>query len=131
MPKRPPPPNKLSERTPLLEWLGAGCGLVLALGAIGYLVVQGLQPETGPPNIIATAGRVTPTSGGYVVEITAENRSRKTAAGVEIEGALGAETSAVTFDYVPGGGRRKGALVFRADPRAAPLTVVAKGHVEP
>ncbi len=44
---------------------------------------------------------------------------------------VGEETSAVTFDYVPGLGHRKGALVFQADPRAGPLTLSAKGHVAP
>ena len=130
-----PPPARLIERTPVLEWVAAGVGLVLILGAVGYLLWEGLNPQAGPPVLVATAERITPTAGGYVVDVTVENRGRNTAAEVEVEGTLRGgqepETAAIIFDYVPGRSRRTGGLVFQADPRRFPLAVVAKGHVTP
>jgi uncharacterized protein (TIGR02588 family) len=131
-----PPTSKLSERTPALEWIAAGFGLVLTLGVIGYLGYQGLNPSDGPPLVVARAGPAIRTPSGYVVEIRALNQGRTTAAAVEIEGVLSlspgeAETAAITFDYLPAGGERKGGLVFRNDPRLHRLTLAAKGHVDP
>ena len=135
-PPAAPPPARLIERTPLLEWIAAGLGLVLTVGAVGYLVGEGLRPEAGPPVLMVSAERISPTPAGYAVDVQVQNRSRTTAAAVEIEGVLRApgqepETAAVTFDYVPGLSRRTGGLVFQADPRRFPLTLTAKGHVAP
>src|SRR5687768_10970034 len=123
-----PAPARLIERTPLLEWVAAGIGLVLILGAVGFLLWEGLNPQAGPPVLVASAERITRTPGGYVVDVTVENRSRTTAAGVDVEGVVHPagqepETASITFDYLPGRSRRTGGLVFQADPRLNPLTI--------
>lgn len=75
---------------------------------------------------------------GFVVEVTAVNRSGGSAAAVEVEveGALmsgdaAIETSSLIFDYVPGRAERKGGLFFTQDPRRHRFAVRALGYQEP
>lgn len=132
--KKPAPKQgKLMSRTPALEWIAAFCGLTASLGAIGYLTWEGLQPDSGPPVLVAKVHGVTAAAGGYVATIEVDNQSRTTASAVVVEGALddGSETSDLTFDYVPGLGGREGSMTFRTDPRRAGLTLSVKGQVTP
>lgn len=121
---------------PLLEWAAALVGLVLTLTLLGFVGWQAVQaPEKRPPAVSVMAGWVSQVPGGYVVEVTAKNRSTSTAAGVEVEGTItrgGAKiASSVTFDYVPGHSERKGGLFFPQDPRAHPFEVRALGYSQP
>ena len=124
-------------REPLLEWISAAIGLALTLGIVVLIGKEWLNCETEqPPAIELLAGSVTPMRSGFVVEVTAVNRSGGSAAEVEVEGALmsGAspvETSHMTFDYVPGRAERKGGLFFTQDPRRHRLQVRALGYQEP
>lgn len=133
-PKPKPPP--LKDRTPLLEWLAAGVGLIVIVAVLGYVLWDGLQHTDAPPAIAVRVVRVTPTPAGYVAEIEALNRNRTTAANVEVEGVLERggreiESSTTTFDYVPGLGRRQGGLLFETDPRGFDLRPAVKGYVDP
>jgi uncharacterized protein (TIGR02588 family) len=125
--------KKQAARTPLLEWIAAGIGLILlliVLGAIGQEAMTGAADE--PPAITVTAGQVTQTRSGFVVAFEANNASRGTAAAVEIEGKLASgETSSATLDYVPGRGRTAGGLFFKTDPRGQQLELRALGFQTP
>lgn len=129
-------PAPFLERTPVLEWITAGVGLALALGAIGFLVWEGLFVADKTPLLSARAGAVAQTAHGYVVDIEVRNDSHVTASAVQVEGVLpesaGApeETATLTIDYVPGKGRRDGSMIFRRDPRGG-LTVQVRGQVDP
>jgi uncharacterized protein (TIGR02588 family) len=119
-----------------LEWLASGLGLVLSVGAIGYVVWEGLQRTGLPPVVTVHVERTVETAAGYVVEIRAANQGDTTAAMVEVEGELKrngetVETGGVTFDYLPGQSERKGGLFFKRDPRLHTLQVRAKGFVRP
>ena len=122
---------------PLLEWIAAGIGLLLTLGivaVIGREVVSGEAADS--PAIEVRAVSLAQTSTGFVVEVAATNRSGATAAAVQIEGELSsgaaaAETSSLTFDYVPGHATRTGGLFFREDPRLHKLELRALGYQEP
>lgn len=130
--KRTAPPLHWSQANPLLEWVAASLGLALSMGAIGFVAWDGAQHDDRPPEVTVSVSRIAPTAGGYLVEIEARNRSRETAAGVEVEGSLAnGEASTVQFDYVPGLGRRQGGLVFREDPRGSGLELRVKGHSIP
>ena len=124
-------------REPLLECVSAGIGLVLTLAIVALIGREALNGETAqPPAIEVVAGRVTPIQAGFVVEVTALNRSGGTAAGVEVEGALMSgtdevETSGLTFDYVPGHAQRRGGLFFTQDPRRHRLQLRALGYQAP
>jgi uncharacterized protein (TIGR02588 family) len=119
------------QAAPALEWIAAAVGLVL-LGFI--LVVIGREAVTGEtekaPEIEIVVRRIVPNAAGFVVEFEAINRSAATAAGVDVEGTLGDETSTTTLDYVPGGGRARGGLFFRGDPRAG-VDLRALGYRDP
>lgn len=124
------------ERTPLLEWITAATGLVLALGAVAFLTWEGLHASDRSPVLRARVQAITPTPQGYVVDVEIQNESRVTASAVQVEGQLPSglgpeEDVALTFDYVPARGRREGSMTFRRDPRGQPLTVQVKGQVAP
>lgn len=119
-----------------LERIAATIGLLLALGIFGVI---GWQAQNGqheqPPALVASVERVTANTGGYVVEVTVQNRSDATAAGVVIEGELKAgssgEKSQATISYIPGRSRRSAGLIFRDDPRSASLDLRVLGFERP
>ena len=124
------------ERTPILEWITAAIGLVLALGAVVFLTWEGLHASDRSPELLARIQAITPSPQGYVVDVEIQNESRATASAVQVEGLLPAgsgpeEEVTLTFDYVPGRGRREGSMTFRRDPRGQPLVVQVKGQVAP
>ena len=124
-------------KIPLLEWIASAIGLLLTLGILAVIGRDALvDGGGGVPAIEVTVERVVQTPVGYVVEITASNRSDATAAAVEIEGELKAggealATSTTTIDYVPGNSERKAGLFFSQDPRRHTLDVRALGYEEP
>lgn len=124
------------EGTPLLEWIAAALGALITLALLGFIAWEGVAGSREAPAAVtleATALHRTP--GGYTVEVTARNRTDKTAAAVRFEGALGpqgaVEKSEATFSYVPGQSERKAALVFSEDPRRHGLTLRVTGYEEP
>ena len=129
--------RKAQPKEPLLEWVAAGIGLVLTLLIIVVIGREALSDESeAVPAIEVRAVSLAQASAGFVVEVEATNRSGATAAAVQIEGELSsggaaAETSSLTFDYVPGHATRKGGLFFRKDPRKHELELRALGYQEP
>lgn len=123
-------------QTPCWEWICAALGLLLVTATISFLVHQGLTRRDDPPVIVIHPGAVSPTEGGYLVELEVRNDGGTPAAGLVVEGELQApdqepETSETEFDYVPHGSTQKGGLFFTKDPRAFPLELRAKGYREP
>lgn len=126
-----------SERTPVLEWIAAGVGLVLTLAVLVILGREALSGERDEvPMIVVTVERIVERDGQYLVEVKAANRAGAAASHVEIEGELtggGGEpvTGSATIDYVPGHSSRKAGLFFAQDPRLGRLEVRALGYEEP
>jgi uncharacterized protein (TIGR02588 family) len=124
-------------REPLLEWIAAGTGLLLALAIFVIIGREAINGETdAPASIGVRAEAISQVPSGFVVEIVARNDSGATAASVAIEGVLKSgetevETSALTLDYVPGHAERKGGLFFTRDPREYKLEVRALGYQRP
>ena len=118
---------------PLLEWVAAALGLAIAVALLGIIGREALASGDGDqvPVLAAEVEAIEPTSGGHVVRIRVSNRSRQTAARVEVEGTAGEETSAASIDYVPGRSRAEGGLVFRTDPRRTGLSVRVTGYQLP
>ena len=118
-----------------LEWVVAGLGLAVTLTVLVMLALAALQPATSPV-LSARALSVTPVPAGYRVEVEVRNSGRRTAAGVEVEGALtppaGApETATASLDYAPAGGVETLSLLFREDPRQGRLELTVRGWSEP
>lgn len=127
--------TKAPQRKPLLEWVVAGLGLVLTLGALGVLAVDLGRPDS-PPDLSARALGITPVADGFQVEVEVANAGRATAAAVDVEGVLtlptdDPETAGASLDYVPGDGAETLTLKFRADPRAGDLELTVRGWSEP
>lgn len=129
--------KKGQPRSPVLEWIFGGVGLVLTLAMLGFIGWQAVTQGNGmPPWIEVRVDRVAPAGDAYVVEIVARNRSPRTAKGVEVEGVLAppggeSETSSVTFDFIPGGSSVRGGLHFSSDPAAGDLQLRTLGHSHP
>lgn len=133
---RPRPAEKSTKRTPVLEWIAAGLGLVLTLSVIGYLVREGVTEEPGPPVLTVSSTPAVRTGAGFVLPVTVKNAADQTAADVEVRGVLERpgeppEERRATFAYVPGKGEAKGGLVFEGDPASGRLGLSAEGYAEP
>jgi uncharacterized protein (TIGR02588 family) len=126
-----------AERRPArTEWIAAGIGVTLLLGALGQLLISALGRDETPPDIVLAVEQVQQGSGSYVVTIRASNQGGAAAADLEIEGTLDAadgtaEVSTLTLDYLPPGSDRTGGLVFSRDPNAGDLVLRAKGFASP
>lgn len=124
------------ERPPLAEWVTGGLGLLLALGAVGTILYEGLFVAGTPPELEVAVERVRRVGNGWLVEFEATNRGGSTAAQVKVEGRLmrGAEeveAAEAVLDYVPAGSERKGGLFFGQDPGALALDLRAVGYSDP
>lgn len=123
--------------TPWLEWVGAGTGLVLALGLFGAIGWQAFDEGDSAPTLVAEIEEITQVNGGFRVDIRARNRSRTAAAQIEVEGRLSGgsqgevETGRITFDYLAGHSARKGGLFFTRDPRSGSLSIRVAGYAMP
>lgn len=139
MARKPParaPAKAAASKTPLLEWIMAAVGLVLLLGAIGVILADALAGDGEPPTLSVERLGATRTPAGWVVEFRARNASQRPAAEVQVTGVLSAggaelERRSTTLDYLPGGGDRRGGLLFRTDPAAGELELQAEGYREP
>ena len=113
---------------PVLQWVMAGVGAAVTLGAVGIVVWEALQPPS-PPALSARIVAVQSTAAGQVATVRVQNDGDDTAAAVDIEGVLGDQTATATLDYVPGHGHARAYLRFDADPR--PAAVAVKGWSAP
>jgi uncharacterized protein (TIGR02588 family) len=125
-----------NRRTPLLEWLVAGLGVVLVGGAIAFLVYHSLARDRTPPDIRLVAEEVVNLGNGYLVQFRAFNEGRSAAAEVTVEGELvgpdgTTEVGEATLDYLPPRSDREGGLLFTMDPRTGDLRLRTKGYAKP
>jgi uncharacterized protein (TIGR02588 family) len=125
------------KKTPLLEWIAAGIGLLLTIAMIGVIGREALSGESEQvPKITVTATSLSPAAPGYVLAFDASNKTGGAAAAVEIEATLKdghtiVETSKATLDYVPGYGKASGGVVFANDPGRHKLEIRALGFQIP
>lgn len=128
--------ERRSDETPFWEWVVTAFGVLLVLGAAGFLVYGELTGGESPPDIVVQADSVHRASSAYLVTFRAINTGGSTAARLRIEGQLlsggqAVETSEATLDYVPAHSERAGGLFFSRDPRAFNLSLRATGFELP
>jgi len=121
---------------PPLEWAVAALGLALVLAVAVFLAVQGYADRRSPPDISLRAESVVELRNGYLVSVHALNTGGKTAGDVTVEGVLAnasgvAETSQMSFQYLPPNSPRTGGLFFTRDPRQFALTLRPMGYEAP
>lgn len=125
------------KRYPLLEWVSAAIGLVIAAVMFGLLIYEALVQRPGVPPLIEVEPSALVKAGNqYVLELKVRNVARRTASAVQVEGVLKTggekvETSTATLDYVPGESRRNAALIFTNDPRNYRLALRVTGFSRP
>ena len=128
--KKTPPRTSAPNSPPVLEWITAGLGLLVVMAAFGLILFQALNGPDRPPELSLAAGQARQTPAGWVIEVEASNDGDQTAAGVQIEGRLGAETATVELDYVPAHGEALASLRFDGDPRGR-MELTVLGWREP
>ena len=122
---------------PIAEWVVAGIGAVLVIGALGALVMDGTKNEIAAPAITLEVDTIIPTGANYVVKVRAKNSGGETAAAVVIEGVLAqpngaqVERSELVLDYLPRRSSRTVGLIYRNDPRTLSLSLRAVGYQTP
>ncbi len=122
--------------TSVWEWVVAGMSTALVLALIAYLVYLGVSAPHTPPHVTIRRDTVTAMEGGYVVTFTARNTGGATAASVQVDGELKADTATIekrsaTLRFVPAGATRHGGLFFTHDPRSYRLELSASGYDRP
>lgn len=127
--------KRKSETSPW-EWGVAGVSVLLVLGAVGFMLYEGITVPDSPPHITLQVDTVVEGERGYVVEFRAHNQGHSTAAGLTVEGVLKSdtgtvETSEATISYVPSQSSRRGGLFFSEDPRRYTLDLRPKGYDRP
>ncbi len=118
------------------EWVVAGISTALVVALIAYLVYLGVTAPGTPPQVTVTRETVTAMDGGFVVTFTAHNAGGATAASVQVDGELRADTATIekrsaTLRFVPAGATRHGGLFFTHDPRSYRLELSANGYDRP
>lgn len=121
---------------PVWEWIIAGIGLILVIGAVGFMLYEAMTEKSEPPNFTVTVDSINPASDGYHVKFRVKNTGDQTAADVAIEGELkqGAEiveTTTVTLTYVPSDSEREAGFVFSKNPHEYELKLRVKSYEKP
>ena len=121
---------------PALEWLAAAIGLILVVGAVGFMIYQAVVGKDAPPNVSVSVDSINPTDGGFLVGFRVRNSGAITASALTIEGELkkgeeSIETSSAAIDYAPSHSERKGALIFTKNPKDYDLLLRATGYEKP
>ena len=127
--RRPPVPRKSAP--PVLELVFGALGGLFAVTMLAIIIWHGAAGSTTRPDIELVLDGVETASGGIAARFTAHNRGTRAAGGVEIEGRLGASTAATTFDFIPGGARRSGTLVFPDSGDRSGIELRVLGYREP
>lgn len=126
-----------AKRSPVLEWISAGIGLVITLTLLGLLTFEAVRQRDGvPPLLDAEPVALTRAGDRYFVEIEVRNSSHLTGAAVQVEGTIKrggeeVETSTTTVSYVPGESKRRAGLIFSHDPRDYQFELRVTGYQRP
>ncbi|QQP88659.1 hypothetical protein IGS68_21965 [Skermanella sp. TT6] len=123
-------------RTPALEWLLGGIGLLLVAGTMAFLAWSGIVQGDRPPDVRVEVEEIQRQNNGWRVAVLARNEGGEAAAEVLIRGRLAdprgtVEESELRLDFLPASSERRGGLFFTRDPAGFDLTVRPVGYAEP
>lgn len=120
-----------------LEWSVFAVGLALLLAIVGYLGYRAISDGRDPAALHVEVGAPWSPEDApavHVVSVTVRNDGGQSAAEVDVEVILPGdppERSELTFDHVPHGSSRSGALTFERRPEPGQLRVRVLGYLEP
>lgn len=124
------------KKTPVWEWIIAGIGLILVVGAIGTMFYRAITEESTPPTLAFAVISIEPIDNGFLVKFSVANTGDQTAAGLTVEGILksgeeDAETSTATLTYAPANSVRHGGFFFTKNPHQYDLQIRGLGYEKP
>ncbi len=107
-----------------LEWIVFGISVVLVMGLVVYLLWNGFNDDTSPPNIVVELGEVSQQGDRYSIPIKLSNTGGQTAKAVTVEvtlmqGEQELETAQLDVDFVPRDSYRHGWVTFTENPADA------------
>jgi uncharacterized protein (TIGR02588 family) len=133
--------RKPAGATPLLEWIGAAAGSLIALALIGSLAYEALTRADTPPQLSVVAlteyaGPSTSEGPSRVIPFRVANEGGRTAAEVTVVARAekldgDATETEIVFDFVPRGSERDGAVVLPGAPGSGTVTFRIAGWREP
>lgn len=123
------------EQISVWEWITGFIGLVLVVGAIGFMLYQAFQEKGLPPDVKIQIESISQIENGYLVKFQALNEGDATAEGLIIEAELKvpekSETNQTTINFLPAHSTRNGGFFFQNDPRHYELKLRAVGYQKP
>jgi uncharacterized protein (TIGR02588 family) len=119
-----------------IEWVIASLGMVVLALALGFILYQAINKDSGPPRLSVSVESIERSGNGYRVDFIVTNTGPETAASVVIEGELSKggqsmETSTATLAYAPANSIRRGGIYFTHDPDQHELKIRAAGFEKP
>lgn len=110
----------VKEEKSWLEWLVFASSVVLIALVVIYLVMDGVQDQSRPPDIRVTLGTAQSSAHGFLVPLSVTNQGDQTAQTVELEVRSGdgdkEQTATLSYDFLASGEVRKGWVGFYGPP---------------
>ena len=121
----------------VVEWITLGISVLILLVLAGLIVYESTRDDNEPTVIVVEPAfeALRQEQDHYYLPVTVANGGSRTAEGVVVQltlaGARGeAETASLTVDFLAGGEKVEGVVVFRGRPSAQNVSFVAS-YLEP
>jgi uncharacterized protein (TIGR02588 family) len=135
--KRGKPHGHPRAKPSIWEHVAAAVGGAIVLATLAFMAYEALTTPTGAvPKLAVRVDTIVSYPHSHVVEFRAVNSGDATAANVQVEGELRADTGVVersesTVGFVPAQSWRVGGLVFKTQPAGHRLEVRVLGYDRP
>ena len=135
--KRDKPLGHPHAKPSVWEHVAGALGAAIVVATLAFMVYEALTtPTDAVPQLAVQVDTVVSYPHGHVVEFRAMNAGDATAANVQVQGELRADTGVVerseaTIGFVPAQSWRTGGLVFRGDPAGYRLEMRVVGFDRP
>lgn len=124
------------KRTPFLEWLLGGIGVLLLVSCVAFLVYEGLRGDEEPGVVLASIKEVVHLSDMHIVTFDVRNDGTQTLSNLQLtarvlDGTREIEQVTTTIDYLPGRSHQEGGFYLRHDPRRYSVEITPEGYQNP
>lgn len=128
--------RKEKGRTPILEQVLGGIGLMLLASCVAFLVYEGVNDGKAPGPLTATILEIIPAGESHIVTFDLHNSGSQTLSNLQVSGRLldgerEIERATTTIDYLPGGSSQEGGFYFQRDPHLFELQITPEGYQKP
>lgn len=128
--------RKRDERTPFIEWLIGGIGVVLLVACVAFLIYEGVANGEAPGPITSVVTEIVDAGDRHVVVFEIDNGGSQTLSNLHItahllDGDREVESARTMIDYLPGHSSQRGGFYFEHDPRKLRVEIRAEGYQKP